>query len=583
MHPGLFEQSLYFPRLDVMNSESVLTLAKRRGFLWPSSEIYGGIAGFYDFGPLGSIMKREIEDVWRKYYVLGEGFAEISSTEISPEEVFIASGHVNEFTDFLVECTKCGEVYRADHLVVEFEPNADALSASELEDIITKEHVRCLKCKGSLSPPKTFNLMFDLLIGSGTKGGRKGYLRPETAQGIFTNFGLLYRYFREKMPFGVVQIGRGFRNEISPRQGVIRLRELNMAEAELFMNPEDEKWPRFSLFEDEKLSLVPNKGDPSTTTLGEAVEKGIIKKQVLGYFIALTQRFLVEVGVNPDKLRFRQHQKDEMAHYAADCWDAEAETSFGWVELVGVADRTCYDLQGHIDHSKQDLRAFERFDEPVETEVLKVVPKPEVLGPKFKKDAGKIKATLEEMDGETLAGKDTVIVNVEGTDFEVGSECFEVKKVKEKTSGRRYVPSVIEPSYGIDRIFYTVLEHAYFEEDDYMTLRLSSQIAPIKVGVFPLMAKEELSQKTKPIDDMLRNQGIMTYYDESGSIGRRYARMDEVGTPFCITVDYDTLKDDTVTIRERDSKEQVRVNISEISDDLRGLFAGNTKLSDLDV
>jgi glycyl-tRNA synthetase len=551
-----------------MNSESVLTLAKRRGFLWPSSEIYGGIAGFYDFGPLGSIMKREIEDVWRKYYVLGEGFAEISSTEISPEEVFIASGHVNEFTDFL-----------ADHLVVEFTPNADALSASELEDIITRENVRCLKCKGTLSPPKAFNLMFDLLIGSGTKGGRKGYLRPETAQGIFTNFGLLYRYFREKMPFGVVQIGRGFRNEISPRQGVIRLRELNMAEAELFVKAEDESWPRFSLLKDEMLNLVPNEGEPVFTTLGEAVEKGIIKKQVLGYFIALTQRFLVEVGVNPDKLRFRQHQKDEMAHYAADCWDAEAKTSFGWVELVGVADRTCYDLQGHIDHSKQDLRAFERFEEPVETEVLKVVPKSEVLGPKFKKDAGAIKAALEGMDGETLAGKDSVMVNVEGKDIEIGPECFEIKKVKEKTSGRKYVPSVIEPSYGIDRIFYTVLEHAYFEEDDYVTLRLFPQIAPIKVGVFPLMAKEDLSKKSKPIDEMLRAQGIMTYYDESGSIGRRYARMDEVGTPFCITVDYDTLKDDTVTIRDRDSKEQVRVNISEISDVLRGLLAKKLTLN----
>jgi glycyl-tRNA synthetase len=308
-------------------------------------------------------------------------------------------------------------------------------------------------------------------------------------------------------------------------------------------------------------------------TLGEAVDKGIIKKQVLGYFIALTQSFLVEVGVNPDKLRFRQHKKDEMAHYAADCWDAEAETSFGWVELVGVADRTCYDLEGHIHHSKQDLRAFERFDEAQETEILKVVPKPEILGPKFKKDAGLITTALEEMDGEMLAGKDSITVNVDGKEFEVGSDSFDIKNVKEKISGRRYVPSVIEPSYGIDRIFYTVLEHAYYEEEDYVTLRLSPQIAPIKVGVFPLMGKEELAQKAKPIDDTLRSQGIMTYYDESGSIGRRYARMDEVGTPFCITVDYDTVKDDTVTIRDRDSKEQVRIKISGIADILTGLLS----------
>ncbi|UCE75407.1 MAG: glycine--tRNA ligase [Methanomassiliicoccales archaeon] len=566
-----------------MDSDKVLTLAKRRGFLWPSSEIYGGIAGFYDYGPLGSTMKRNIEDIWRRYYVLGEGFAEISSTMISPEEVFVASGHVKEFLDFLVECTKCGEVFRADHMVRDFEPNADALSAGELAAIIDRENVVCLRCKGTLSSPKPFNLMFELGIGAGLKGGRKGYLRPETAQGIFTNFGLLYRHFREKMPFGVVQIGRGFRNEISPRQGVIRLRELNMAEAELFIKSEDDSWPKYQELSGEKLTLVPNEGEMVSISLGEAVEKGIIKKQVLGYFVALTQKFLVDVGVDPEKLRFRQHLKDEMAHYAADCWDAEAKTSFGWVELVGVADRTCYDLQGHIDHSKQDLRAFERYEEATEVEKKKVIVKPEVLGPKFKKDAGKIKMALEGMNPEDLAGKDSVTVNVDGKNFEVEKDCFVLDTVKEKISGERYVPNVIEPSYGIDRIFYTVLEHAYHEEDDYVTLRLDSRIAPISVGVFPLMAKSELIDKAKPIDDKLRSKGIMTYYDESGSIGRRYARMDEVGTPFCITVDYDTLKDDGVTIRDRDTKEQARVKITEILEVLGRLLEGKVALVDLAI
>lgn len=564
-----------------MNSEKVLTLAKRRGFLWPASEIYGGVAGFYDYGPLGSIMKHNIEDVWRRYYVLGEGFAEISSTMISPEEVFIASGHVNEFKDFLVECKKCGEVYRADHLVKEYEPNADALSAQELEDIITRENIVCTRCKGSLSSPKPFNLMFELGIGAGLKGGRKGYLRPETAQGIFTNFGLLYRYFREKMPFGVVQIGPGFRNEISPRQAIIRLRELNMAEAELFVRPEDDNWPRFDDLGEEMLTLVPNQGEKVVTTLKIAVEKGIIKKKVLGYFITLTQKFLLDVGVDPDRLRFRQHLQDEMAHYAADCWDAEALTSFGWVEVVGVADRTCYDLEGHIKHSKQDLTAFERFEEAIEEEKRKVVAKSEILGPKFKKDAGKIKAALEEMDGDELEGKDSVTLNIDGQSFEVGKECFTIETVKEKVSGKRYVPSVIEPSYGIDRIFYTILEHAYQEEEDYVTLSLDPRIAPIKVGVFPLMAKEDLISKAKPIDHDLRKEGILTYYDDSGSIGRRYARMDEVGTPFCITVDYDTLKDESVTIRDRDSKEQVRVKISDVLDVLDGLLMGKGKLDDI--
>ncbi len=227
------------------------------------------------------------------------------------------------------------------------------------------------------------------------------------------------------------------------------------------------------------------------------------------------------------------------------------------------------------------MTAFERFEEAVEEEKRKVIAKSEVLGPKFKKNAGKIKAALEEMDGEELEGKDSVTVSVDGQSFEVGKEYFTIETVKEKVSGKRYVPSVIEPSYGIDRIFYTILEHSYNEEEDYVTLRLNPSIAPIKVGVFPLMAKEDLISKAKPIDHDLRKEGIMTYYDDSGSIGRRYARMDEVGTPFCITVDYDTLKDESVTIRDRDTKEQVRVKISDVLDVLDGLLRGKGKLDDI--
>lgn len=565
-----------------MNSEAVLTLAKRRGFLWPSSDIYGGIAGFYDYGPLGSTMKRAIEDVWRRYYVMGEGFAEISSTDITAEEVFIASGHVNEFRDFLIQCEKCGEVYRADHLVKDYSDEAEALSAEQLEELVARENIRCLKCKGDLSSPRPFNLMFELEIGAGPKGGRKGYLRPETAQGIFVNFGMLYRFFREKMPFGVVQIGRGYRNEISPRQGVIRLRELNMAEAEVFVKPEEDGWARYEDMKDVLMKLVPQTGETMAITLDESVKKGIIKKKILGYFMALTQKFLLDVGVDPDKLRFRQHLEDEMAHYAADCWDAEAELSLGWIEIVGIADRTCYDLEGHITHSKEDLRAFERFEEPVEVEEKKVIAKSEVLGPKFKKDAGTVKIALEGMDPQELEGKDSVIVDVDGQTFEVDKEAFDIQIVKEKKSGERYVPSVIEPSYGIDRIFYTVLEHSYNEgEENYVTLRLKPEIAPVKVGVFPLMGKDELIMKAKPIDDMLRKAGIMTYYDDSGSIGRRYARMDEVGTPFCITIDYDSLKDEAVTIRERDTTDQVRVKIDSLRDVLGSLFENKLFFKDI--
>ncbi|UCF07952.1 MAG: glycine--tRNA ligase, partial [Thermoplasmata archaeon] len=401
-------------------------------------------------------------------------------------------------------------------------------------------------------------------------------------QGIFVNFGLLYRYFREKMPFGVVQIGRGFRNEISPRQGVIRLRELNMAEAEIFVKPDEDSWPRFDDLKDVVLRLVPQSGEVLTLTLGEAVVKGIIKKRILGYFVALTQNFLLDVGVDPKKLRFRQHLAEEMAHYAADCWDGEAETGWGWVEIVGIADRTCYDLEGHIAHSKEDLRAFERFEEPVEVEEKRVVPKPEVLGPKFKKDAGSVKAALEAMNPGELEGKDSVIVEVDGKEILVEKDAFDIQVVKEKKSGERYVPSVIEPSYGIDRIFYTVLEHSYNKgEENYVTLRLKPAIAPVKVGVFPLMGKDELIAKARPINDMLRSAGIMTHYDDSGSIGRRYARMDEVGTPFCVPIDYESLEDEAVTIRDRDTTEQARVKISELKEVLGRLLGGEAELKDI--
>lgn len=562
-----------------MNSEKILTLAKRRGFLWPSSEIYGGVAGFYDYGPLGTSMKRNIEDLWREYYVMREGFAEISTSSISPSEVFVASGHVDEFTDFIVECKKCGELYRADHLVQDYYERADSLSGEELNELIKKHDVKCERCKGVLSHPQPVNLMFLVTIGPGR--ARPGYLRPETAQGIFTNFAFLYRYFREKLPFGVVQIGKGFRNEISPRQGIIRLREFNMAEAELFIDPEDKSWPKFTDLKDEELSLISGEGMEMKIPLENAVNEGIVTSQVLGYFIAMTKRFLVNAGVDPEKLRFRQHLKEEMAHYAADCWDAEAQTSLGWIELVGIADRTCYDLEGHIEHSKQDLRAFERYDEPKEEEKRKILAKLDVLGPKFKGEASKIKEALEALDPKVIEGKESIEIQIDEKKITVDGECFQVTTIKEKESGRRFVPQVIEPSYGIDRILYVILEHSYNEKEDYVLLKLKPGMAPIKAGVFPLMAKDELIKKAKQIDEILRNAGITTFYDDSGSIGRRYARMDEVGTPFCITIDYDTLKDETVTIRERDTTEQVRMKIGALSDILIDLLKEKVTLNDI--
>jgi glycyl-tRNA synthetase len=544
-----------------MDASDVLSLCKRRGYLYPSFEIYGGVAGFYDYGPLGVAMRNNIVEIWRRLYTLGEGFVEIDSETVGPEIVFKASGHVDEFADKMVRCRGCDEAHRADHLVKELHPNPGVLEEKELDTIIRNNGVTCPACGGELSSVEEFNLMFKTMIGPGS--GRVGYLRPETAQGIFVNFPSLYRYNREKLPLGVIQVGRGYRNEISPRQGVIRMREFNMMECELFVDPDDKGWPRFRDVKGEMLHLVANDGQEVDISVGDAVEQGMICNQVLGYFMWFTQEFLKAIGVDGNRLRFRQHEKDEMAHYAADCWDAEALLSFGWTEIVGIADRGCWDLSRHIRFSGVDMSAFRRFETAHEVEREVIKPKYGQLGPKYKALGVKIGKAMEATDPSNIeAGGFTV--EVEGQLYPIDASLYDVVKVKEKVSGVKFVPHVIEPSHGLDRITYTCLEHAYDKKGDMEMLRLSASIAPLKFGVFPLMARDDLDKVAMEIDQEIRYSGIETYYDDSGSIGRRYARMDEVGTPYCITVDYQTLEDGTVTLRERDSQAQVRVKAKEV-------------------
>lgn len=555
-----------------MDPQELLSLCKRRGFLWPAYDIYGSVAGLYDYGPLGAALKNNIEDHWRRLYVHGEGFQEISCPIVAPEPVFKASGHVDAFSDMFVECTKCGETFRADHLAGGLDPNPASLGEEGLGKLLRENGVVCPECKGELTAPKRFNLMFKTSIGAGH--GKTAYLRPETAQGMFVNFSQIYRYGREKLPVGAVQIGRAFRNEISPRQGLIRLRELNMMEAELFVHPEDKNWPKFKDVRGEAVPLVPSKGSPSSMALGEAVKAGVIRNEVLAYFMWLTYRFALDIGLDPKRLRFRQHESTEMAHYASDCWDLEAEIGYGWTELVGVADRGCYDVKAHLNHSGADLTAFERFDgfREVGTEVVK--PNFGALGPLFKDKAKVIAEALSKLSVEAAKDKDKVAVDIEGETYIVPSSCYEVSERKEKVSGRKLVPHVIEPSYGVDRLLFSLLDHAYSKKDDYVVLRLKGLVAPIKVGVFPLMARDGLDEIAIGIFDSLAKAGIAAYYDDSGSIGRRYARMDEVGTPFCVTVDYDTKSDDTVTVRDRDSAEQIRVKKEEVTEVVEALISG---------
>ncbi len=535
--------------------DKLIMLAKRRGFLYPSFDIYGGVAGFYDYGPLGSQLKNNIEMLWRSFYLLKDNCIEIYTPTITLFDVLNASGHVEEFTDLAVDCATCNQSFKVEDIIDE---------NTTIEQAVENHQVRCPSCGATLEGAHPVNLMFSTTIGIGKT--RDAFLRPETAQGIFTNFHFLYRYAREKLPFGVIQVGKGYRNEVSPRQGMIRLREFSMAEAEIFFDPQDKTHPSFQKAKDNKLYLFDNTKEWKVS-LKEAVAKKLINNQALAYYMYLTQTFLFAAGVDPKKFRFRKHADNELAHYATECWDAELFSErFGWIECVGIADRSAYDLNAHITASGTDMYALRKFDKPKTVTVTKIIPKMDVLGPKFKGNAGKIKQLLEAME----ASKDTktITVTLDGKKIDIPKDCYDITEVKERKAGEKFVPHVIEPSYGIDRILYCILEHSYHEGkkkgEEYRILKLSPTVAPIKVGVLPLISDERLLKLAKEIDEELRAAGIATHYDDGGTIGRRYARMDEVGTPFCITIDHDSLKDDTVTIRNRDTTKQIRKEKGEL-------------------
>ncbi|MCJ7572292.1 MAG: glycine--tRNA ligase [Candidatus Thermoplasmatota archaeon] len=533
--------------------DKIMTLAKRRGFIYPSFEIYGGVAGFYDYGPLGAQLKNNIENLWRKYYLLKDNCIEINTPTVTLYEVLKASGHTNEFTDLTVDCKKCKQSFKLEGLVEKGDPEKEAKEGK----------VKCPNCGEILKNPYPVNLMFSTKIGVGNT--RDAFLRPETAQGIFTNFHLLYRYAREKLPFGVVQIGKGYRNEISPRQGIIRQREFNMAEAEVFFDPKDKSHPDFDSVKNKTLFLFDNKKEMKFS-VEKAVKQGVVNNQALAYYMCLTQEFLLDVGIDPEKFRFRKHGDDELAHYATECWDAELYSErFGWVECVGIADRSAYDIKSHIESSGNDMYALRKFDEPKTVNVKKVVADMGKLGPLFKNKAGKIKDLLEKID---VKKDKEIILNVDGEKIKIPTDCYKIVETEEKIMGERFVPHVIEPSYGIDRILYMILEHSYSEgkksDEEYRILKLNPVVAPVKVGIFPLIGDKKLINIAKKLDSDLRTSGISTYYDEGGTIGRRYARMDEIGTPFCITVDHDSINDNAVTVRDRDTTKQDRVKIKEV-------------------
>lgn len=608
-------------------TDLVMDLAKRRGFLWPSYEVYGGAAGFYDYGPLGAAMKKRFEDLWRHIFVKTEAtpMAEIFCPRVTPTEVLEASGHVAEFTDMVVKCAK-GHPSRADHLVTGagYTANAGILKASELDEQIAKLKAKCPTCgETKFSPAARQNLMNATEIGPGS--GRVGYLRPETAQGIFTDYPLLYRHFREKLPFGVVQLGGSNRNEISPRQGMLRLREFSMMEAEVFYDPAAKTHPRFGEVANRKATFVPNADEKDReTTFGQAVKSGMVANEALAYWLARTQEFLVAAGIDPKRLHFRQHLKDEMAHYALDCWDAEFHSDrYGWVECVGIADRGSYDLRQHAMHSGKEEKhpvtgeAVRRLNPdflryvapqaPVTLNTTLYAPSKKFF-PTLKQKAKAAEWAMQNASPYAVAaaghslgvGSETwaerhqhflitekessrspasapLTVTVGGEEIVVPAECYDIVQIEATVQGRKTIPCVIEPSFGVDRILYAIWEHAHEagekNGESYVRMRLSPYVAPIQVAVLPLTGKDGLPELGATIEWNLRAAGYLTDSDDSGSIGRRYARQDEVGTPFCITIDNESLVDDAVTVRERDTGEQKRIAIKQLAEHLRPMFA----------
>lgn len=549
--------------------EKVMELARRRGFVWQSSEIYGLVAGFIDYGPLGAMLKRRIENIWRNFYVVQEGYYEIECPTVGIEPIYVASGHVGGFSDKMFQCPHCQEFLRADHVAEAFGiPHAGTMSKEELHDVLLdKECPACGKVLGDVEV-FDFNLMFTTSIGPG--GQRKGYLRPETAQGMFVDFPRLLRFYRDHLPFGAVQIGKSYRNEISPRQGMIRLREFTQAEAEIFVHPEEKDHPQFFRYADYSMPLCgiaqQEKDEPAIVrTMRQAVDEGIIANEYVAYYVAMTHDILTTVGFNPEKIRFRQHMPDERAHYATDCWDAEAFSDrFGWVEIVGIADRTNYDLKAHAAVSGQKNTVFVQYPEPKKVHHKAIVPNYGKMGPVFR---GKAKAVAEAM-ASAEPTEEGIRVTVDGEEILVAPEMYTVKDEMVDVFGEDVRPHVIEPSYGIDRICYMVLEHAYSEDvadgETRTVMRFKNGVAPVQVAVLPLMARDGMDEIARKLVLDLQAEGLQTEYDDAGAIGRRYRRQDEVGTPFCITVDYDTKEDGTVTLRDRDSMKQVRGKMEDV-------------------
>ncbi|RZB39530.1 glycine--tRNA ligase [Asbolus verrucosus] len=596
------------PNIVTFDRAKMEDLLKRRFFFDQSFAIYGGITGQFDFGPMGCAFKANLLQAWRQFFVLEEQMLEVDCSILTPEPVLKASGHVDRFADLMVKDVGTGECFRLDHLIkAHLEKIAadkkttddvktdcqdiiiklDGMNKAEMAAVMQKYNMKSPLTGNELTEPIEFNLMFGTQIGP--SGLIKGFLRPETAQGIFVNFKRLLEFNQGRLPFAAAQIGNAFRNEISPRSGLIRVREFTMAEIEHFCDPSDKSHPKFDGVRDTELLLYSAcsqmDGKPAEkATIGEAVDKRLVANPTLGYFMARIQQFLVKCGVDPKRLRFRQHMANEMAHYAQDCWDAECLTSYGWIECVGCADRSAFDLTQHTQATGVRLAAEKKLSEPKTVDVIEAAPNKGVLGKTFKKDAKLItdslaklrEKDLEEFERSLEANGAYDLVVEDAKKFTLTKEMVAVKRYQKTVHVEEIIPSVIEPSFGVGRVMYAIFEHNFKmrENDEQRTyLSLPASIAPLKCCVLPLSSNAEFVPFVKTLSAALTRVDVSHKVDDSsGSIGRRYARTDEIAIPYGITIDFDTLKEPhSVTLRERDSMAQVRIPVDDIAQVLHNL------------
>ncbi len=493
-----------------MNMDDLMTFCKSTGFVFPADEIYGGYAGFWTYGPLGVELKNKIKALWWKEFVQSrEDVVGIDGSIITHPRVWEASGHVGGFVDPLAVCGKCGERSRADHLVEDnLEIQTMGMSPEQLSMLIKKNKIKCPKCKSTLNDVQVFHLMFKTNVGPIESKESLAYLRPETAQNIFSSWKPVIDSTRIKLPVGIGQIGKAFRNEIAPRNFMFRSREFEQMEIEFFVDPDKRNEVPDELIKevnDVKMNVLSESAQKENKqsvaiALKDCISKSVVKNKWQAYWIAKYYQWLLSLGISSKRLRIRQHVKEELSHYAEDTWDIDYQFPFGWKELMGNANRGQFDLTQHEKFSGKDLKYFD--------------------------DATK----------------------------------------------RKFIPYVAsEPSIGVDRLFLALISDAYSEEivndAKRVVLKLDRRMVPYEIGVFPLVSKGGLPEKAREVFNALRKQ-FTVFYDESGSIGRRYRRQDMIGTPFGITIDFQTLEDGMVTIRDRDTMEQKRVKISELAKEL---------------